>query len=298
MWVIQLARFLAGAFILWMALSWVLPASEYMLKKSPVAIVRYAYSFITIYGLAVGLYIMWSENLESSLEGDGQEIFLKGLSFDSHMGVMKLAVFLALSFVLGNLARSYSNLHRIEEQLDFPLGIRIASFKGRIKVAELLLRLAMLVTILFLTAAIVAIRTASRGQKLEGFRTAFDHFWHLAQTYYVLLIVWDIVIYLGNRLDGTQLTKTVNSILRSEALPVHIPGLAVSLCMCLPRHFLKLSAAADLFDYLALSLAVFAWWRLGKSASPGTAQLYKRLRTLASHFARRERVVAHEGTVS
>ncbi|MGE5648297.1 MAG: hypothetical protein ACM336_21165 [Acidobacteriota bacterium] len=248
-------------FVAFMAVCWIRPSFRHLFHEIPPAVVRWAYSVLTIYGLLLGLKLIFLKELEGSVQQYLEEIFLPGISA-GRTPLVLAAVFVSLFFVLANLTRSYYNLHRIEDDNeDSALRALIKTLSGPAKGIEVLLRLFMFAIIAYLTKTIASIdrEIPNSGSLLsvEAFRAQFDTFWHFTRHYYVCLLLWDGIIWYAIRPLPAGTSKTTNSrLLWIQAVPVHSAGLVVSLMMCLPRHSKALSVYADLCSMVAFIAAV------------------------------------------
>jgi hypothetical protein len=254
-------KILGFLFVAIMAVCWIRPSFRYLFQETPPAIVTSAYSFITIYGLLLGLHIIYFKELEGSIQQYLENIFQNGV-LSGRTSLVLAAVFVSLCFVLANLTRSYYNLHNIENARDgSALRRLICEFRSGAKVFEGTLRFLMFVTIVLITKQIASINkeipNSGSLPSVKAFRNYFDGFWHLTTSYYILLIVWDAVIWVGNRHRGsTGDSRAILKVVWLQALPVHIAGLIVSLMLCLPRHFAGLAPYVDLCSLVALLAAI------------------------------------------
>ncbi|HEV8040404.1 MAG TPA: hypothetical protein VGP62_16165 [Bryobacteraceae bacterium] len=255
-----IVKIIGFLFVACMAVCWIRPSLWHLFHEKPSAIVRSAYSFITIYGLLLGLHMIYFKELEGSVQQYLENIFQDGV-LSGRTSLVLAAVFVSLCFVLANLTRSYYNLYKIEDEQDgSAIRFLISGFGRGARIFEGLLRFSMFVSIVLITRKIASMNKEipNSGSLLgvEVFRDLFDGFWHLTRNYYLLLIVWDAVIWIGNKRAPSVDSGSISKVVWVQAVPVHVAGLVVALMMCLPRHIKELSPYVDLCSQIALIFAI------------------------------------------
>ena len=249
-------------FLALMAAWWMIPLSiTYLFRISPPVIIKQVYSIITMYGLWLGVNIIYFKELEGSIQEYSERIFAQGL-VAGRVHLMLVAVLVSLFFILANLTRSYYSLNKIEDEHDnSPIRSLIARLPVPAKILEAMLRLFLFLTIIAVVKSISSINQdiPNSGSlfSVEAFRFHLDNFWHRTSLYYILLLAWDLTILGANWKARTHSdAKYIGDFLKKQAFPVHLSGLAVSILMCLPRHSVQLSTYVDVFCLLAVGSAI------------------------------------------
>jgi hypothetical protein len=165
--------------------------------------------------------------------------------------LLLIATFASLFFILGNLVRSYFNLHRIDDAAaDDTFATFIGSLVGTSRAFELLLRILMVVTILAIEAMLLEIRagvaTSVPAPRATLVVDIFHRIWHAAFLFYVWLLVWDTFLLL--RLPAGPTHKSVKAVLLRQALPVHLCGLGITTLMAASSY----GPLINLTDLLAI----------------------------------------------
>lgn len=270
-----------------MGLCWIPPVIQHVAKSSPPAFMRCVYSVMTVLGLFLGVRLLTHRALRESFSQYLYQCFLDGM-VPGRLTMVLFVTSLAMAFVIGNVARSYFNLHRVEEDDDpFPLRTIIARLRNGMKVLEFLLRVSMFVLILGLTNTIRLIRDqipdSGATFNVFAFREQFYSFWHFSLAYYVVLLAWDTVIWLHrNRAEDKASAQSARGILMWQAIPVHGLGLFVSTLMSLPGHGRTLALNLDLFYAFAGGMALLGWGFLIASAVSERHSIRRACVTLAS----------------
>ncbi len=231
---------------------------------APPGVIGLVYTALTLFGLLAGMWLLSVTPLQQLLERYLQQVFLDGARA-ARIQFTTLAAFISFSFVIGNLARSYFNLHRIESPPpgDDTLACYIGALPRASASFEVGLRFAMVTAMVGLERLLHSMNIA--GQASSGALAAsevdlFAHtlavFWHVGLLFYIVLLLWDCLL-LSNRHNpsAAKVDETVR-ILWRQALPVHVCGLIVCLFNCVPTWTPSTSRAADICLSFASSAAL------------------------------------------
>lgn len=232
------------------------PFAHHIMRRKPPGILNLTYAVITVTAIILGINLINSQAIHQSFNEYAVRVFLQGQVIP-RTAFLLLATFVSLTFVLGNVIRSYFNLHRIEDADPADhFATFIANLNGWRKTVELLLRIVMAVAILFVEYQLVEMRRGieapiplTRADLVLG---AFHTMWHGTIVLYLSLLVWDS--FLLHLVKDSGQDNTVRRVLTRQALPVHICGFAIASLMCSCRH----PVAADWADFAGLAATAIA----------------------------------------
>jgi hypothetical protein len=250
-------------FLIAMGMYWLRPVHLSVCCHRPPGIVHIAYSILTVVGVISGIvFLIRSAFLPKSLR-DLIKDALTDNALPKRLPLVLIATIFMLCFIMGNLLRSYYNLHSVEHHYPRPLLTQlIRSMKGSRRWIEWTLRLIMLVTILVINKFVLALQLDGEHRNLGittlDFGEAFRLLWTAAAIYYTSLLFWDSIIGLQNNdWKDVQGRAKIQEILDKEAKPVHRVGFAVTIAMVVAFYL------PDYFDYFAIPAGIVALFGIG-----------------------------------
>ena len=215
------------------------PIKHHVVQRTPPGIIALTYTILTLWSIIIGIKLITSESFIQIVRELVNILFLEGKRGPQE-NIMVLSIFFSLYFILGNLIRSYFNLHRIEEpthQGDHFTSY-ISNLRGRNRWFEFILRTVIFILILSIEYLVVKMspHADTKGQiyhYANDFQGAYYMLWNVAVLLYLSLLVWDVLLLL---LRDSNVDGQVNTVLLWQALPVHVCGILTALCLSIAQN--------------------------------------------------------------
>jgi len=227
-----------------MAIAYLIPPSRHhLIHRTPPGIISLTYTGLTAVSLAFGTSFIISDNFLKFANDVSMANFNAGKA-EIQGNILVIAIFVSSCFILGNLLRSYFNLHRIEESpvQDDHFTIFISSLNGNSRWIEFSFRTVIFITILFIEYKIASLNNIINPNYLttltpNGFLTTFNLIWKYAFVLYCALLLWDFYLFLCLKNGGKEACKVTIR----QAFPVHLCGLIVASCIILSSYVADIS---------------------------------------------------------
>jgi len=240
------------------------PLLHHVILRTPPGIISMTYAILTAWTIILGVNLIRSKPFLASIHESANLMFIEG-RVKTQESIVVIAIFFSLCFILGNLLRSYFNLHRIEEQSnqDDSFSVLISNLKGSDRWIEFSFRIIIFFMILCIEFKIASINSSlGKNESIYGntrnFLSEYNQLWNFALAFYIALLLWDY--YLLRYMHKTLQNENKATIHR--ALPAHLCGILVagSLSLCA-----TLSDYSNTLIHFALFLSIIGVGSLAKS---------------------------------
>ena len=284
-----------------MATAYALPSiTHHLLQRKPPGIISLTYTFMTACSIIFGSQFISSDTFLIIVNEASSAIF-KGRVADAQSDVLIITIFLSICFILGNLLRSYFNLHRIEDStvIEDNFNAFISGLEGISRWVEFSFRSLIFFSILMIEYEIVLLKYTNNQKvkidlRAKDFLITYNLIWFCALIFYFFLLIWDSYLLWCLRNDSSD-RKKENKATIISALPVHCFGFLVALCITLPTCNYFAYYSSQCYDgalILSISGIVFLFISFRKDIKlikAAFVMLFKRLYNLWSWLISRFR---------